>query len=345
MMGMICLALLATSCRRLPVAPPTGKPSVTPTPRSTALPPVATLVPLGVSANPLHIEFVALSDAALQRASRVATAEATENAATAEATSESLTGNAATDLGKALSDEMQMSISIDVVDNDSEALAALCDSPKGTVSAAWLSGLAYAAAFAQECGSAAAQVQYGTSSDATTGDEARIIIKSDSKIGAIADLKDGRIFCRLGYSDVYSWLIPSLMLHNGGVEDSDLKAITDYDDPSMMIADVAAGKCDAAGISGSQFDALASPSKRISVRTLQKSATIPYAVLVIPPQLPLAQQQQLSAALIALSKGTRASIFKSVLNQDQVIPATDDDFSSLRSFLNGVGIDLSQAGS
>lgn len=336
MMGVICLALLATSCRRLPVAPPTVKPSITPTPRSTALPPVATLIPLGSPQNPLHIKFVTPSKSASQATP--------DSAATAEATPELTVGSAVTDLEKALGDEMKMTISVEMVDSDAEALAAVCDSPQGTVSAAWLGGLAYAAAFAQNCGSAAAQVEHGVSSKATTGDEARIIAKSGSDVSVIADLKD-HTFCRLGYTDMYSWLLPSLMLHDGAVADSDLKAIKDYDDPSAMIDDLVAGKCDAAGISGSQFDNLASATARISVRTLQKSAIIPYDVLVIPPQLPLAQQQQLSAALVAIANGTHADTLRVLLGEDQVIVATDDDFSSLRSFVNGTGIDLSQAGS
>src|ERR1044071_1820854 len=46
-------------------------------------------------------------------------------------------------------------------------------------------------------------------------------------------------------------LIPSLMIHDAGLADSDLKSITDYTDAGEMIDDVVAGKCDAAGISGS----------------------------------------------------------------------------------------------
>ncbi|MEO8395922.1 MAG: PhnD/SsuA/transferrin family substrate-binding protein [Chloroflexota bacterium] len=326
MTGLICLALLATSCRRLPYAPPTVKPTITPTPRSTALPPIPTPVPLGSAKNPLHIVFVALPDVASQ---------ATPDA---DATEEPTSAQAASDLEKALLDAAQMTVKVDVVTSDAEALAALCASPKGTISAAWMGGLAYAAAFAQACGSAALQIQRGNS----TGDQARIITGSD-KITAIADLAD-HTFCRLGYSDIYSWLIPSLMIHSGGVADSDLKAINDYTDASVMIGDVVAGKCDAAGISASAFDDLANASARTSLRSLQQSATIPFEVLVVPAQLALAEQQQLSAALIAIGNGTRAGTLHPLLAQDQVIAASDDDLSGLRSFVSGAGIDLAQAG-
>ena len=57
MIGLACLALLMTSCRRLPFAEPTSRPTVTPTPRSTPLPPVPTAVPLGSESNPLQLKI------------------------------------------------------------------------------------------------------------------------------------------------------------------------------------------------------------------------------------------------------------------------------------------------
>src|SRR5450432_3368561 len=125
-MGAICLALLATSCRRLPVAPPTVKPSITPTPRSTALPPIPTLVPLGTSSNPLHIVFVVSQDAASQATPA------------SDATAEPSATSTASDLEKALLGSTQITVKVDVVNSDADALSALCASPKGPVSAAWM---------------------------------------------------------------------------------------------------------------------------------------------------------------------------------------------------------------
>src|SRR4051794_11281465 len=116
MTGLICLALLVTSCRRLPYAPPTVKPTITPTPRSTALPPIPTAVPLGSTRNPLHIVFVAPPDVASQ-----ATPEA-------DATEESTAAQAAADVEKALLDAAQITVKVDVVNSDAEALTALCAS-------------------------------------------------------------------------------------------------------------------------------------------------------------------------------------------------------------------------
>src|SRR5664279_4048363 len=150
MIGLICLVLIAAGCRRLPFAPPTTQPTITPTPRSTPLPPVPTAIPLGSADNPLHMKIVALD-------STPTTTNATSEASSVTGTQE-VSASSVGDLEKALHDETQMTIAVEVVASDAEALAALCASPKGTVSVAWLSGLAYAAAYAQGCGSALLQV-------------------------------------------------------------------------------------------------------------------------------------------------------------------------------------------
>ena len=334
MIGAICLVLLATSCRRLPYAPPTVKPTITPTPRSTALPPIPTSIPLGTKANPIHIIFVMPQNPASQ--------PTVSSDATAEVTDESAPSSVASALEKGLLDTTQMTVSVEVVNSDAESLSALCASPKGKVSAAWMGGLAYAAAFAQTCGSAALELQRGSGTSASTGDQARIITGA-ADISTVADLAK-HTFCRLGYADIFSWLLPSLMIHDAGLADTDLKTINDYTDASQMIDDLAAGKCDAIGISGAQFDALVSSSTKASLHTLQQSSLIPFEVLVMPPQLPLAQQQELTSALIAIGSGSRADTLKPLLNQNQLVAVSDGDLSGLRTFVSGAGIDLSQAG-
>ncbi len=320
MIGLLCLALLLTSCKRLRGAAPTARPTLTPTPRSTPLPPLPTQIPLGSADNPLHMEIVAPQGSPRASSSAVG------------------------DLEQALLDEMQMTVSIDLVANDAEALSALCGSPDGTISVAWLSGLGYAAAYAQDCGMAALQVQRGERSSGSTGDESVIVVNSRLDISAIGDLQ-GHSFCRLGYSDLYSWLVPSLMMGAGGVQSADaLKSVQDYEDSAALVDAVASGDCDAAGIAASQYDDLVGADVRSKVRKLQQSATIPYMVLVVPSELPLGQQEQLSDALVAIGNGTRADTLKPLLNQDQLVAVTDNDLGSLRAFVNRAGIDLAQAG-
>jgi ABC-type phosphate/phosphonate transport system substrate-binding protein len=316
--GLLLLAALLVSCRRLPKAPPTARPTLTPTPRSTALPPVPTIVPVGSEGNPVHILVVSASGA------------------------EEGYGVAITTLEKALLDATQVNVKFDVVQTDAEALNALCASPDGTVSSAWLGGLAYAAAYAQDCGSAALVVERGQGTAASTGDEARVVAHSSLDANGLSNLA-GHSFCRLGYTDLYSWIVPAMMLKASGVNPADLREIRDYTDANALLNDVAAGTCDAAGIANSAFEEL--NGARPTIRTLQQSASIPYEVFVVPPLLPQPQAQALVSALVSLGNGTRGETLNLLLNQDRLNEVGDDDFAPLRSLIQRAGIDLAQAGS
>jgi ABC-type phosphate/phosphonate transport system substrate-binding protein len=233
--------------------------------------------------------------------------------------------------------QANLHVVVDLVRTDAQALAALCNSPGGTVSAAWLGGLSDVGAYAQECGSAALQVEKGSADDGATGDTARIIVNPALDVSAAGDL-EGHSFCRMGFDDLYSWMIPSLMLRSAGVNEADLLQIIDYEDVDTLVADVANGACDAAGIASSQLDADA------DVRTLQESVAIPYNVLVVPEQVPFGQRQQLVDTLVAMSEGAQPESLEVLLDQTALIPAEDNDFTSLRGFINRAGIDLAQAG-
>lgn len=320
--GLICLALLLTSCRRFRGVEPTVRPTLTPTPRSTPLPPLPTPLPLGSEENPLHMTIVTPATDRSQRA----------------------LDDAVSQMESALLQETGLRVDVALVSTDAEGLAALCGSVNGEVTAAWLSGLAYAAAYAQGCGSAALEVERGTRADAQAGDSARIVVNSAAEIEGIADLP-GKTFCRLGYSDVYSWIVPQLMMRAGGLASmTDLRSIRDYEDTESMIADLADGICDAAGVAGGVFDDTVTSRQRSRVRMLDESVMVPYLVLVYPTMLPLAEQQKVSDALIAIGNGTRAATLSPMLDQSRLVPVSDDDLGGLRTFISRAGIDLAQAG-
>ncbi len=315
--GLFLFVILLTGCRRLPLAPPTTRPTLTPTPRSTALPPVPTTMPVGSEANPLHMKIVSPSGSSQGFGVAISAVE------------------------KLLLDSTQISVSIELVETDAEALAALCASPNGTVTTAWLGGLAYEAAKAEGCGSAALQVERGQNDSSSAGDEARIVVHASLDVQTIADLA-GHSFCRLGYTDPLAWMVPAMMLKEGGVAAADLKEIRDYSDAKAMVDDVAAGTCDAAAIANNEFDP--TTSTRTSIRTLQQSVTIPYAVFVVPPEVPPARAQALVSALISVGNGTQADTLKLLLQQESLVVVDDSDFAALHNLISGAGIDLAQAG-
>ena len=81
------------------------------------------------------------------------------------------------------------------------------------------------------------------------------------------------------------------------------------------------------------------------MRTLQESVTIPYGVLLYPASLPLGERELLTTAMIAIGNGSRSGALAPLLAQDALVAATDEDFASLRQFINRAGIDLAHAGS
>lgn len=321
------IALASTSCRRS-APPPTARPSPTSTPRSTPLPPLPTAIPFGSAGNPLHLVIVAPSALQAADSSAAAATETVDSTVSA--------------LESALHDETDLTVAVELVETDAQALTSLCDSVTGTISAAWLSGLGAMTAEARNCGSPVLQVERGTRSNATTGESAALVVASDSAITSAGDLSE-KTFCRLGVTDAYSWLIPMLMLRAAGVSPDSLKAVLDYTDPNEMVRAVADGTCDAAGIALSEYNDLR-VSARSSVKLLDQSTEIPYAVLVYPAEFPLGEQQKLTDALIAIGNGTRADLLAPLVDQDQLLAAAPADFSSLRTLISRAGIDLAQLG-
>ncbi len=264
------------------------------------------------------------------------------DASTGGAAATELVDSTTSALAAALLEETDLTVTVELVETDAEALSALCDSVTGTISAAWLSGLGALTAEARNCGSSVLQVERGLRSNTTTGEAAALVVASDSAITSAGDLSE-KTFCRLGVTDAYSWLIPMLMLRAAGVSPDDLATVTDYTDPNDMVRAVADGTCDAAGIALSAYNDLR-VSARSSTKLLDQSPTIPYAVLVYPAELPLGEQQQLTDALIGIGNGSRADLLSPLVDQDQLLAVTPADFSSLRTLISRAGIDLAQLG-
>ena len=319
---LITLVLLAAvmvlaGCRR--EAPVVLAPTATMTPRSTPLPPVATDVPIGAEGNPIKVVIV-------------------------PQTSESTARASATVVEAALKEATGLSIELTLATRDAEALGALCSSSVGTAALAWLDGITYAAAFARQCGTAALEVERGTGRDAETGGIVQLVTNKKLEITGIGGLKDSK-FCRIGYDDRDSWLVPSLMLQAGSIRPLyDLGSVSDYDDVTALLEAVASGKCDAAGVPEAAFSD-ADTDTRDAVNVLASSPRLPYAVLVIPDDVPLGVRISLIDAFDGLtSDTTSARALKDLIGQDALKRASDDDLSDVREFVERANMDLSKLG-
>lgn len=319
----LVLILLLAGCRRFAGGVATQIVADTPTPRSTPLPTVATQPPPGDTSNPLALVIVnpggGRSNVALTRA--------------------------ANDLTELIAEETELAIEVSVVNSQAEAYAALCGSGRGQVAAVWVNGLTYAAALDAGCGEAVLQVQRGTGRTASTGEQVRLIVNRAAGIQSITNL-GSRPFCRVSVDDFYTWLIPSLMLRANGLDPLNLQNVVDLGDVADVIAGVAGGRtCAAGGVSTTDFNDFADADQEADIAFIGQPVTVPYAVMMLPPSMPLGARWALTEGIQAIATDPdRAETLEVLLNQSRIIPADAGDFTQFVNFLRSSGVDLAVIG-
>lgn len=324
LLSILGAVLLLAACRRQDIqAGPVIASTLTPTPRSTPLPAIATAIPAGAEGNAL--QMVIRPDGSMSAAR-----------------------SAIADFEAAILEKSGLTVKVELVERYAEALAALCDSSGGQVSVAWLNGASYVAAKAQNCGAPMLQVERGTRRDSKTGEAASLIVNADANISTLSALR-GKAFCRLAYDDFYTWLAPSLILKANGLNPlTDVGTVTDYEDIPAMIEAVAAGDCDAAGVAANVFDeyadVLGDAAESIDILTTTDTA-FPYAVLMIPPDVQLGTRLTLNDALVVLAEDSATAVkMRALLGQNAIVPVTADDFNDLTTFVESTRLDFSQLG-
>jgi ABC-type phosphate/phosphonate transport system substrate-binding protein len=187
------------------------------------------------------------------------------------------------------------------------------------------------------------QVERGTR-PAETGDSGQIISARTGGISQIGSLA-GRTFCRLGLDDYYSWLVPSLVMRDNGIDPgSDLEAVLDFDTQREMVTAVIEGECDAAGISDAEYEDL-SGTIRDELSLIETTPPFPFAVLVYPISLPLGERIRLDNALLALDIDSDGSgMMRPFLGQDGLVRADAETFEDFGEFLEATGYDFAQLG-
>jgi ABC-type phosphate/phosphonate transport system substrate-binding protein len=320
---MLLIVLVLTACRRADDEGQIFVATLTPTPRSTPLPPVATVVPPGSEENPLRM-LIRPASTALRAAAQ----------------------NDLNDFQTALQEQSGLVIEVVLVESYAEAVGALCDSSAGQVAVAWLDGVSYMAAMSQNCGKPIMQVERGQRADAQTGESVQMMVSADSGLSALSAL-DGKNFCRISAEDVYSWLVPSLMLRAAGVDPLSFAAITDYETIPEMLEAVAEGDCDAAAVSARQYENaerdIGDAAEQLQI--LETSVNFPYNILMYPLELPLGQRLALDDALLNMAANDEtASLMQSLLGQDDLVRVEADDFEDFTDFMESTGFNFAQLG-
>ena len=293
--------------------------TATATPRSTPLPAVATIVPPGIEENPIQMIVNPVGAASLITDTQIANFES------------------------AIAADSALAVTVTVVDRYAEALAALCDSTPTSVTVAWLDGLTYQAAIAQNCGEPVMQIERGRR-NARTGDAGQIVASLSRGLGNVQALR-GRDFCRVGLNDYYSWLVPSVVMRANGMNPiNDLDSVTDYDSPRDMIQAILDDECAAAGISETDFDDLSGALKE-ELSLLETTPPFPYGILMYPISLPLGERIRLDNVLLAMDIDPDGSdAMRPLLGQDGLTRVSADDFDDLTEFLDRTGLDFAQLG-
>lgn len=294
----------------------------TATPRSTPLPAVPTPIPPGDEGNPIRMVVRPLGPAADAR-------------------------SAASDFAAAVQERSGVVIEVQLVERYAEGLAALCASPGGQMSVAWLNAPTYVAARAQNCGVPALQVEKELESGSQTGEPGSIIATRGIGIRNAAGLSRRKL-CRISNDDFYSWFVPSLLMRADGIDPLNAPtSVTDYQDIPSLVQAVANRDCDAAGIPANALEAYAGAigSDADDVTVVTTTVAFPYSVLMIPVEVPLGKRVALVDALTDMaSDSADAVIMRSLLTQDALIAASVEDFGELTDFMNGTGLDFARLG-
>lgn len=247
----------------------TPRPTLTATRLSTPLPYLPTPIPAGFPENPLQIVLVPAN---------LEAAQANETAFEAELLA-------------------QTGVTVDIVlaTRTAEVVTALCRSGSERVSLAWVDVLGYASAIAQGCGEATLK---------TVEQSAGVVlIARRLETSSLAQLAS-RTFCRLGYDDFYSWVLPTLILQSEGVAPEQLGQVRDFDTVEALLQAVTDTACDAIGLPEQDYDRLLSEGNPLinDLRLATRSVELPHGVLVVPPLVPLGNREALLQGLRLLSQ-------------------------------------------
>ena len=219
------------------------------------------------------------------------------------------------------------------METDAAALAALCASTPSQPTLAWVNGVGVIAANAMKCGQPQLQVSRGTGSKATTGEIASVVARRG--ITSLVSIK-GRNFCRIGNTDLVSWVIPSLMMRASGVNpENDPKTIKDYAENADLVNAVAGSQCDAAAIPDASAKELVTDDKAVSAKVtiIETSVEFPYAVLMASSDIPLSMISALNDELVSLSKDTKLKTnLSKLLDQSTLVPVKPEDLQPLLDF-------------
>jgi hypothetical protein len=346
---LLVLVFVLSACGLAVTPAPIIPTRVPPTPISTHLPPVATDIPAGFdSENPIQIVLVEAANAAVS------------------------------DLEEQLNALTDIEISVVSVDSQAEAMNLLCASDSGAVSAAWLSGMTYAAA--KQCGIVSLQAELGTERIPDTGEAGVLVVNAEFAEGGLSAAV-AENFCRVSLSDFYGWLLPLMFFGAEEIDPTTLTDVVEYPDKEAMVAALASGECAAMGMSESEWNEYLDSDSTLADTTaiVATSADFPHQIMVFPFAADLEVINEITGLLLQLdmasgrsgleteeaegtpeaeaseesatSEATEApeisvdeDLMQSLFGEGYLTPTNAGDFALLDTFLESTGLNFAEIG-
>jgi len=305
---LLSLTLVACGGRSGPQA--TRPPDVSPTPRATLLPTVATQVPYGSADKPYQVIVLPPAD----------------------------TSANPQDLADFLKARTNLSFNVTLAATDAEVLEALCG-PVPTF--AWVDGWVLLAAQAQGCGNITLRIKQGDS----TGLKSDVLISPAAAIDTVGNLRGRsktRDFCRLASDDVVSWVLPVSVLRSAGFDPLlAFRSIKDYSDNTAMVQDVSDNKCVAAIASGTLTNYKATNVVDITkvVKVLVTTPELPYGGLMISAAVP----HNVADAVTNVFPD-HVDALKGLVTADTLVTATNDDYADTQKAFQAAGFNFKTLG-
>mgnify|MGYP000135285564 CR=1 FL=1 len=276
-------AIFLAACGSLEAITP-APPTATSTPISTELPPIATAIPAGFNEeNPIQIVIVpADPDSAEDHV------EAFEDA---------------------LNELTDVEITVVLVETQTEAYTAVCSAASGTVSAAWVNGMTYAATSLNRCGTAGLRADTPDG----TGQTGVLLLNMEYEDNGIDDAIEETL-CRISVDDFFSWILPVLFY---GAEDftlADIVEIDELDDNDEILESLMDNDCAAAGMSEAAWEAYLDAESdseeeideedtlEANIFVAATSPEIPYNVFSFSGAMTLDALQDIQSALLELDE-------------------------------------------
>lgn len=243
---------------------------------------------------------------------------------------------AAEDISAFIEDEFGLVVVLEVISSYDDLIDSMCNEE---VEAGALPTLFYMMAAERGC----ADVALVSEEEGATYYQSQFIARTDSDITTYEDLIDKTI-CRPTPVSMFDWVTPSIALKAASVDpESDLGEVLDRDGHSDVVSGVYDRDCDA-GVT--YVDARVTvvdefPDVMDQVVVIAETAEIPNDTLAYAPHLPDELREQLTQAMLNVSRDDdQQELLNLLFGWDTLTGTSDASFNAFRRQLSAAGVDV-----